>query len=191
VPPATPNITGSSGQGGKAVIQYAPALPEEKTYQFLLLRAGAARELGIVIGDPLPGSSRTFTDEHVEAGKTYWYRLVAVDRSGNRSDPTHPVPVVVGTPPIPKAATPSVSRQTTPFAHNKITFEAAPEGLRSIVQSRAGASGDWKSISGPSRGETEVADPEPPTQQTMYYRIIYQAPNGARGEASDAAEVKR
>jgi hypothetical protein len=42
----------------------------------------------VVIGDPLPASARQFTDLYVSPGQNYWYRLVAVDKNGNHSDPT-------------------------------------------------------------------------------------------------------
>ena len=96
--PFPPSITDSSGVGGKAQLSFMPASPPEKTAQFLVVRSASAKDLGVVIGDPLPGTAREFTDLYVKPGQNYWYRLVAVDKNGNRSDPTDPVAIHVGTP---------------------------------------------------------------------------------------------
>ena len=56
--PGVPAITGADGSNGKASITFAPGIPAEKTAQFLVLRGGSPTDLGVVIGDPLPGSSR-------------------------------------------------------------------------------------------------------------------------------------
>ena len=96
--PFPPSITDSSGVGGKALLSFMPASPSEKTAQFLVVRSASSKDLGVVIGDPLPGSARQFTDLYVSPGKNYWYRLVAVDKNGNRSDPTQPVAIHVGAP---------------------------------------------------------------------------------------------
>lgn len=96
--PFPPSITDSSGVGGKALLSFMPASPPEKTAQFLVVRSASAKDLGVVIGDPLPGTARQFTDLYVSPGQNYWYRLVAVDKNGNRSDPTDPVAIHIGLP---------------------------------------------------------------------------------------------
>src|SRR5450755_1795665 len=85
--PESPSITGVSGADGNVLLSFVPASPPERTTQFLVLRAGRADDLGVVIGDPLPANARQFIDLYVGAGESYWYRLVAVDKSGNHSDP--------------------------------------------------------------------------------------------------------
>jgi hypothetical protein len=64
---------------------------------------GSSADVGVVIGDQLPGSARKFEDAYVEPADDYdyWYRLVAVDKNGNRSDPTRPVVDRVGAPTAP------------------------------------------------------------------------------------------
>jgi len=101
--PFPPSITDASGAGGKALLSFMPASPPEKTAQFLVVRGASAKDPGVVIGDPLPASARQFTDLYVSPGQNYWYRLVAVDTNGNRSDPSLPVAVHVGMPPAPSA----------------------------------------------------------------------------------------
>jgi len=99
--PFPPSITDASGAGGKALLSFMPASPAEKTAQFLIVRGASAKDPGVVIGDPLPAAARQFTDLYVSPGQNYWYRLVAVDKNGNRSDPSLPVAVHVGAPPAP------------------------------------------------------------------------------------------
>lgn len=190
-PPGVPLIKGANGKDGRAVILFEASPPSEDIHQFLVIRGGSAKDMSLVIGDPLSATATNFEDLFVEAGKTYWYQIVAVDKAGNRSDPTDAVAILVGAPKIPKPARPSAAFKTAPFPHNIIMFEPAPFGMLSVVQARIGASGEWKTLSGPARDEEDAADPEPPSGQTMHYRIIYQAPNGTRGEASEIAEVKR
>ena len=81
--PEAPSITSASGTDGKAQFGFVPALPAEKTSQFLALRSGSDRDIGVVIGDPLPATARQFTDLYTSPGESYWYRLVAVDKNGN------------------------------------------------------------------------------------------------------------
>ena len=88
--PEAPSITGASGADGKAQLNFVPALPAEKTAQFLVLRSGSDRDLGVVIGDPLPAAARQFTDLYTSPGERYWYRLVAVDKKRQPQRPHAP-----------------------------------------------------------------------------------------------------
>ena len=67
--PGEPTITSASGAGGKVVLTFAPAMPEERTAQFLVLRSGNAADQGVVLGDPLAGSVREYQDLYVSDGK--------------------------------------------------------------------------------------------------------------------------
>ena len=96
--PEPPSITAASGADGKSQINFTPALPATRSAQFLVLRSGSEADLGVVIGDPLAGDAREFTDLYVSPGESYWYRLVAVGANGNRSDPTQAVAIRVGSP---------------------------------------------------------------------------------------------
>ncbi len=49
-------------------------------------------------------------------GQKYWYRLVAVDRSGNRSDPSWARQVTVLNAPIPIPGKPSLKVEKEPCA---------------------------------------------------------------------------
>jgi hypothetical protein len=183
--PSEPSITGASGAEGKATIMFAPAPPPEKTAQFLVLRSGQAEDIGVVIGDPLPASARTFADLYVSPGTSYWYRLVAVDKNGNRSDPTRPVVIRVAAPKIPKPAAPTLQFVNAPFAHVVLQFGQIPAGLKVMVERQDQPNGPWLRIAGPVSAST-AADNSPPTSKAAAYRISYVAADGTVGPTSDA-----
>lgn len=189
LPPNTPHIRAVSGAGGKAVIEFVPANPEDDTEQFLVLRSGTDKEIGVVIGDPLPSKARRFEDPFVDAGQAYWYRIAAVDKAGNRSEPSKPVVVQIGTPDIPTPKKPEVELVTSPFRHVKITFEAPPFGLSVIVQSRKESIQNWKTVTGPVSDIKEAVDPNPSDKGKIQYRIVYRSANGVVGKPSEVAEI--
>ncbi len=181
-PPAPPRITTTSGEGGRALIEFSPA--EEEVKQFLVLRAGDPREPGLVLGDPLPGNARRFEDTEVAAGEAYWYRVVALDAAGNRSEPSAPAAVMIAARAVPKAPKPRVSLAKEPFRHATIAFDAAPADLEVLVQSRRGA-GPWVLLAGPLRAPGETVDANLPEKALPDYRLVYRAVNGAEGAPSD------
>jgi len=190
VSPPTPHILGTDGSGGKIVLSFSPALPAEKTAQFLVLRGGTPEDPGLVIGDPLPASARSFEDDHVQAGQDYWYRLVALDTSGNRSDPTLAVVVRVGTPSLPAAAPPVLAYSASPFPHVKISFSQPPAGLGVVVQRKTKSETSWLTVTGPAIA-TEALDTNPPATEEVSYRIVYQAEDGAQGPPSNPVTLSK
>jgi hypothetical protein len=182
--PSEPSITGASGAEGKATIMFAPAPPPEKTAQFLVLRSGQAEDIGVVIGDPLPANARTFSDLYVSPGTSYWYRLVAVDKNGNRSDPTRPVVIRVGAPAISKPAALTLQLVSTPFPHVVLQFGQIPAGFKVIVERQDEANGPWLRIAGPLLAST-ASDNSPPPSKAAAYRISYVAADGTVGPPSD------
>ena len=182
--PSEPSITGTSGAEGKATITFAPAPPPEKTAQFLVLRSGQAEDIGVVVGDPLSASARTFTDLYVSPGTSYWYRLVAVDKNGNRSDPTRPVVIRVGSPAIPKPATPNLQLINAPFPHVVLQFGQVPAGFKVMVERQDQQNGAWLRIAGPMSAST-ASDQSAPPSKTGAYRISYVAADGTVGPSSD------
>jgi hypothetical protein len=185
-PPDPPHITEAVGEDGKVVLKFAPALPENQTAQILVLRGGSEDDPGVVLGDPLPGKAGTFEDKWVKPGASYWYRLVAVDPAGNRSDPSQAAVVRVGAEPIPAPKAPRLSYAAKPFPRVDIRFAAPPDGLAVVVEVQVGKR--WRQVAGPVTGET-AADVNP-TRGTEHYRLRYQAENGAQGAPSDSADVK-
>jgi hypothetical protein len=188
-PPGMPYVRSASGRNGIVTIGLAAAAPAGKTAHIIALRSGAEGRLGVVMGLPMPGSARVYVDRNVEPGQDYWYRFVAVDRYGNRSQPTRPVVVHVGSPPLPVPAAPGVSYRATPFAHVQVTFGKIPHGLAVVVERRPGGKGPWLVIAGPVALGTKALDVNPPRRTRVLYRIVYEAANGALGQPSAPAEV--
>ena len=194
--PGAPSITGSSGADGKTLLNFVPA--DEKTAQFLVLRSGREGDLGVVIGDPLPGDARQFTDLYVSPGEKYWYRLVAVDKNGNRSDPTRPVAMRVGSPQIPTPLAPTVQYAGTPYPHMVLQFQQPPAGLTLIVERQDQTSNEqtthgqtqngWIRIAGPMTAQT-ATDNNVPASGSVGYRISYLAADGKIGPASAAVTI--
>jgi len=189
--PAVPVITGVDGSNARTTLTLAPGEPAERTTQFLVLRGGAADDIGVVIGDPLPATARRFEDLYVQPGLDYWYRLVALDKKGNHSDPSRPVAVHVGAPEISAAAAPKLTFVKDPFPQVRIEFAPPPAGLAVMVEVRSGEQGDWLAVGGPIKGQSQAVDPNPPQSGRVFYRLFYRAPNGATGSPSPPAELQR
>lgn len=95
-PPPPPVIVGIAGMGDRVVVRFRPGEPADLTQAFLVLRSQSPTETGVAIGRPLPGDAREWQDTTVSAGQFFWYRLVAVDGAGNRSEPSKPKWVSTG-----------------------------------------------------------------------------------------------
>jgi hypothetical protein len=181
--PGQPTISSISGEGGKVALTFAPGAPEERTAQYLVLRSGSQKDIGVVLGDPLPATSRQYQDLYVSAGETYFYRLVAVDAAGNRSDPTQPLIVRVGLPPIPKPAAPLLKLVSTPSPHVTLQFDAAPAGFSVVVERRDSPTAGWIRIVGPVDGNSTIDFP-PSSASMVSYRIAYITSSGSVGDPS-------
>ncbi len=187
--PEAPSILAASGADGIAQISFEPAAPSEKSAQFLVLRSGRAEDLGVVIGDPLPADARQFADHYVSAGTSYWYRLVAVNKDGNRSDPTRPVAIRVGSPQMTPPPAPVVKYVSDPYSHCVLQFQMPPAGLNLIIERHEGSSGGWIRIAGPMAADHAV-DNTVPAKGEVAYRIAYVSANGNVGAASPVATVE-
>ncbi len=176
----------------KSLLNFVPALPAAKTAQFLVLRSGREGDLGVVIGDPLPGDARQFTDLYVSPGEKYWYRLVAVDKNGNRSDPTRPVAIRVGSPQNSRPCWPPPrSTRSLPILMWSYNFSLRPPVSAVIVerQEQSGQpSNGWIRIAGPMSAHV-AADNKPPVSVNVGYRISYVAANGNVGPASSVVTI--
>jgi hypothetical protein len=176
----------------KALLNFVPALPAEETAQLLVLRSGREGDLGVVIGDLLAGDARPFPDLYVSPCESYWYRLVAVDRNGNRSNLTRAVAIRVGSPQIPAPPPPAAQYTGTPYPHVVLQFQSPPAGLSLIVerqdQTTDGQSQNgWIRIAGPMTAQTATDNAVP--SGTVGYRISYAAADGQIGPPSTAATI--
>jgi hypothetical protein len=184
--PTEPTITSIDGTGGKVLLKFRANGELSRTTQFFVMRSSDENDEGLVIGDPIPASTQQFSDDGVEAGQHYWYRVVALDAAGNRSDPSTPATVRVGAPPIPKPAAPTVRSVSQPFPMAEISFAQPSAGLAVMVQVRRGTTGKWMTLAGPIKDQTKVLDSAFRGGQNTAYRIVYRAANNQYGDPSDS-----
>jgi hypothetical protein len=186
--PGPPTILNVSGADGKVSLTFAAADPEERSAQFLLLRSGTTKDIGVVLGDPLPGTTRTTQDLYVSPGETYFYRLVAVDAVGDRSDPSNPIEVRVGYPQIPKPK-PPVVKLAGGSGLVTLQFDAPPAGYGVMVERQDDPNGSWTRVAGPIQGTT-ATDGLAAGKTQVQYRIAYSIQSGRTGDASDPASAQ-
>ena len=154
----------------------------------MVLRSGSEGDLGVVIGDPLTGDARHFTDQYVSPGERYWYRLVAVGKNGNRSDPTRPVAIRVGSPQMAAPPAPSVKYTADPYPHFALQFQMPPAGLSLIVERQEQKDGGWIRIAGPMATDN-ATDNKVPSAGEVGYRIAYVSPDGRVGPTSAVVKI--
>jgi chitodextrinase len=186
--PSEPTITLIDGAGGKVVLKFRANGLQARTTQFLVMRSSDAEDEGLVVGDPVPAANAQFTDDGVEAGEHYWYRVVALDAAGNRSDPSAAAVVRVGAPAIPKPAAPSVRLIGQPFPSAEISFAQPAAHLSVMVQVRRQPNGSWMTLAGPIQDQTPVIDTNIQPGSHNAYRIVYRAANRQYGAPSDTVE---
>jgi hypothetical protein len=188
-PPGTPVITGGSGEGGTARIDFVPGAPENDSAGFVILRADDERRPGKVITDPLPQSTRTFADADVTPGEGYWYEVVALDAAGNRSDPSERVRIEVGAPALPTPPTPTATFRAMPFPYVELKLAPPPARAQAFVEAQTNG-GKWLSVAGPVADVTTINLTDlPALGSEVTYRVIYQAANGVRGAPSPSVAV--
>ena len=90
-PPAVPTgVTASAGVGAVELAWERNTESDFKEYRVLRAEGdGAFAQIAAGVDAP------TYSDHAVESGKTYRYRIVAVDQLGNASEPSSPVEVTV------------------------------------------------------------------------------------------------
>lgn len=152
------------------------------------MRSGSDRDIGVVIGDPLPATARQFTDLYTSPGQRYWYRLVAVDKDGNRSDPTPPVAIRIGSPQLPAPPAPTAQYSATPYPHVTLQLQQPPAALSLIVERQDQATDGWIRIAGPMSAQTAIDNAVPPST-LLSYRASYVAADGRTGPASKTVQV--
>jgi hypothetical protein len=187
VGPAAPRIRAASGSNGRVHIDFVPAEPAERSRQVVLLRSDAPREAGLVVGAPVAGSAGAIEDAWVHAGQAYWYRLVAFDAEGNRSEESDAVQVRVAAPVLPAPAAPEASYTGQPAPLVRLRFAAPPPHARVLVQVQR-EDGRWQTLAGPQGGDS-AQDGTPPGPKASY-RIVYVDERGVAGPPSPAAVAR-
>ncbi len=191
-PPLAPIVTSIDGTGGKVTIRMTPRGGASDASAFYVLRSESYRDRGSVQNPdrPLAAKESEWTDLAVDAGRTYFYRIVSVDGAGNRSEPTEPSVVRVGAPALPTPPRPKLRFEAAPFPH--VTVEFAASGSPSVLYAlqRREPNGMWLTVQGPFPPETTtVIDSSPPKRETVTYRLVAVASDGTPGPKSEEAAV--
>ncbi|HEX8619612.1 MAG TPA: hypothetical protein VF911_18675 [Thermoanaerobaculia bacterium] len=187
--PLAPVVLAGDGAAGKATLRFRADGRADETAGLFVLRSNDRHDNGTIVhASPLPANATTFIDEDVTGGATYYYRLVAIDAAGNRSDPSSPaIAVTIGAPPVTAPAAPRASYQTAPFPHVAFTFPAAPKSVRYVVQREE--EGTWLLVAGPLPAEaTSAIDTHPRTGSTVY-RLTAVPTTGGEGTPSVSITV--
>jgi len=95
-PPPPPTIVGIAGMADRVVVRFRPGEPEDLSQAFVVVRSESPTGDGVTVGRPIPGNAREWEDTSVSAGQNFWYRIVAIDGAGSRSEPSKPKWVSTG-----------------------------------------------------------------------------------------------
>lgn len=186
-PPNPPKIIDIDGIGGKVLITFEPSPPEEDVENFLIIRSVSEDDPGLVIGKPIPKGENTFEDKFVKIGQRYWYRVVALDKKGNRSDFSNAMDISVEPPEIPIPEILGISFKEEPIKHIEIKFKKPEYPFGIVVQKFV--DGKWVSISGVIRDSDKFNDIYP-KKGVGRYRIFYIIENGVSGNPSNEYEIR-
>lgn len=195
-PPPPPVLQGVDGSDGKVRLRFRAAAPEGRSAQLLVLRSLRHRDeqradrygLELVVGEPLAGTSREFTDTWVDPGETYRYRLVAVSPEGIRSAFAAGVETRVSPPPLPEPPVPALQILETPFRCVQVKLPSLPEGFRAFLHRKAPGERVWTEIQGPFQ-TLEVVDPRP-VRGRVQYRIHLEDAAGLTGRSGQPVVVE-
>lgn len=181
VPPPMPRILAIDAQAGRATVTVAsPGLGAAD--RLLLLRARAPDQMGVVLGDPRPVTA-ALVDDSAEPGALFWYRVVAVDAAGNRSEVSPAVVTRIPVAEVPVAGKPGATFVAAPLPHVKVRYAAAPAHLRTLLQWRAGEE-PWQLLAGPLAGAGESVQVNVPRGMPLAYRAVWVDAAGNEGEPS-------
>jgi len=189
VPPPTPRLLGLRRDATGVRVELQPAAPVEATSALRVLRSEKRNDPGLVLGPALPASARSFQDPSARPGKEYFYRVLAVDESGNRSAVSEPLRIAVARPAPPPATPPQVEARAKPFPHVRVRFAEPPPGQSAVVERRAAGEESFVVIGSLSRAGEGFLDTLPPMGKTVSYRVTYRDVDGTRGAASAPVEI--
>lgn len=89
-PPSRPGPVSIASTGG-IISLFWPSNPEQDVVGYNVYRAESPDQKDWIKLNPQPLNAVTFRDERVVIGKRYYYRVTAVDRFNNESEPSPPV----------------------------------------------------------------------------------------------------
>jgi fibronectin type 3 domain-containing protein len=191
-PPLAPQITSFDGSDGKVRIDFVAGGGPGDAAHFHVLRSSRYIDPGVVVSaSPLPASATSFVDERTEAGATYFYRLIAIDAAGNRSEPSEPPVVVrVGDPTLPSPPAPRLRFEPRPFPRVIVEFPASGHSSVRYALQRQDAAGRWIDVQGPFPPDaTSAGDPNPPRSRSVSYRLVTISASGSPGGHSSPVAI--
>jgi len=191
-PPLKPVINSVSGDGGLVTLRFSPSGGSLDASGFYVLKSVTRDNVGeIVNATPLGATATELVDRDVEAGAEYFYRVFAVDKAGNRSDPSDTVNVLVGEPPLPPPPLPRARFEPKPFPRVVLEFAASTNSSVRYALERQDAAGVWFLIQGPLPQETTtVTDAHPVLHSRSMYRLMTIGSKGSDGPRSAAVQVE-
>ncbi len=187
ISPNPPYITDIDPSSGEVKISFKAAPPYNDIDYFLLIRSVSPDDAGLVIGGKIPKTKHQIVDKFVKYGQRYWYRLVAVDKSGNRSDFSQSRTVVAQNPPIPTPKRPKLSYRSQPVPHVEIKIDYIPKRMVAVIEKRENK--EWRYVAKTSEAIT-ITDLKIDKNRKLSYRVIYRAENGAQGLASKSSQIE-
>ncbi|MFK5881044.1 MAG: fibronectin type III domain-containing protein [Sulfurospirillum sp.] len=187
ISPNPPYITNIDPNNGQVKISFKAAPPYGDINYFLLIRSVSPDDAGLVIGDKIPASKHQIVDKFVKYGQRYWYRLVAVDKSGNRSSFSQSRTVVAQNPSIPTPLKPILSYKSQPVPHVLIKIASVPKRMVAIIEKKQ--NNRWRYVANISDTAT-IADLKINSNAKLLYRVIYRAENGVQGAASKSSTIE-
>ncbi len=189
-PPPAPHLTRAEGLHGVVTLTFIPGGDGSMTSGFYVLRNAQAHGTPSVLNlRALPASARSYKDSTAVPGMTYRYRVVAVDKNGNRSEPSDATAVRVGEALLQAPPAPVVKYRDRPYPAVTIGFPQAPAGVSVVVERKAAGEKVWTLAAGPlPPGATSGIDAKP-VSGAVEYRLYYRAATGADGPPSPAVTV--
>ena len=187
VSPNPPRITNIESFDGVVKIYFEPSPPEEDVFNFLIVRGVSEEDPGLVIGEPLSKEKREFEDKFVKIGQRYWYRVVAIDKKGNRSDLSSSRDINVVPPQIPIPEILNLTYIDKPLKHIEIKFKKIEYPFGIVIQKFI--KDKWVSISGVIK-EGDVFNDIDLKNGVAKYRAFYILQNGTAGKTSKEYEIK-
>jgi fibronectin type 3 domain-containing protein len=191
-PPSTPAGVTATQSGTSVNVAWTASTDDQSVSGYRVYRGASADftpDASTLLADAVTGTS--YTDASVAAGGPYYYKVIAVDGSGNASQPSGAASVTVAdvTPPSTPgsvSAAPAGSGVTVSWSPS--TDDVAVTGYDVYRGTSADFAANDGSKVGSTSGATQFTDPNVPGG-TLYYKVVARDAAGNRSAASAAAVV--
>jgi hypothetical protein len=190
--PASPRIVALDGEEGVARVEFEPTGDPTDIAGFLVLRASGREQPAAIVSLPaLDPSTREFIDDDVVAGRSYFYRVVAVDAAGNRSPESSAAEVLIGVAEATSPAPPGLQLESEPYRRVRAELPRNADLRVRYELQRERADGRWLRVDGPISVQAGKAyDNRPPAAGTVRYRWTVRLADGSAGPAGEPASLE-